>query len=189
MTRPTVDKVFAYRAYIDKHIKTLLQDHSTPEIETILELGLNHEQQHQELFITDLKYTLSLNPLFPIYKKGYSLINNLNSKNGFSPIKGGIYTIGHSGDSFCYDNELGQHEVLLGDFEISNALITNGEYLEFIKDGGYEQFNLWLDEGWAWVNSNNIKHPLYWTKAHGEWFHFTLSGLQKLNPLSYKSLH
>jgi len=182
ITRPTVKEVYEYRAYIDTHIKILLQGHSTPEIEQILELGLNHEQQHQELLITDLKYTLSLNPLFPVYEEEFSLINNVESKSGFLSIKGSIYTIGHSGDSFCYDNELNQHKVLISDFEISNSLVTNKEFLAFIKDGGYSTFNLWLDEGWAWVNANNIKHPLYWHNIDGQWFQFTLSGLQKLNP-------
>ncbi|MCF6359695.1 MAG: ergothioneine biosynthesis protein EgtB [Cyclobacteriaceae bacterium] len=182
MTRPTVKEVYEYRTYVDQQIKILLQDHSTPEIENVLELGLNHEQQHQELLITDLKYTLSLNPLFPVYKSSFSLVNNLNSNSGFTLIKGGIHTIGHSGTSFCYDNELSPHEVLIRDFEISNRLITNGEYVEFINDGGYSTFNLWLDEGWAWVNANKIKHPLYWHNIEGQWHQYTLSGLLMLNP-------
>jgi len=182
MTRPTVEKVYAYRAYIDKHINMLLEQDSSPDLLEILELGLNHEQQHQELLITDLKYTLSLNPLFPVYKEGYSLVSDKNTSTGFSSIKGGIFKIGHSENSFCYDNELAQHEVLLSDFEISNALVTNGEYLEFINDGGYKQFSLWLDEGWAWVNNNQIEAPIYWHNIDGEWHQYTLSGLQKIDP-------
>ncbi len=182
ITRPTVEDVYKYRAYVDSHMQTLLQEHSTPEIETIVELGINHEQQHQELLITDLKYTLSLNPLFPVYNKEYSLVSNLNSSDGYRFINSNTYTIGHEGDSFCYDNELNQHEVLIADFEISNGLVTNGEYLDFINDGGYSKFNLWLDEGWAWVNNNQIKHPLYWYQIGEEWHQYTLAGLQKLNP-------
>jgi len=182
ITRPTVEEVYAYRAYVDKHIKVLLQDHSTPEIEKIVELGLNHEQQHQELLLTDLKYTLSLNPLFPVYKENFSLVSNQNIATGFTAIKGGIHSIGHSSNTFCYDNELRSHEVLIQNFEISNSLVTNGEYLAFIEDGGYEKFNLWLDEGWAWVNKNHLKHPLYWHQIDRKWHQYTLSGLQELNP-------
>lgn len=182
MTRPTVEEVYTYRAYVDKHMEILLGQNSSSEIAQVLELGLNHEQQHQELLITDLKYTLSLNPLFPVYKEGYSLISNKNTSAGFTSIEGGIHKIGHSGDGFSYDNELGQHEVLLSGFSISNELVTNGEYLEFINDRGYSTFNLWLDEGWAWVNTTQLKAPLYWHKIEREWHQFTLSGIQKLNP-------
>ena len=182
MTRPTVEKVYAYRAYVDKHIKMLLEQDSSFENLQTLELGLNHEQQHQELLITDLKYTLSLNPLFPVYKEGYSMVSDKNTTSGYSAIEGGIYKIGHSGNEFCYDNELGQHEVLLRNFEISNSLVTNGEYLEFINDSGYSTFSLWLEEAWAWVNTNKLKAPLYWHNINGEWHQYTLTGLQKIDP-------
>ncbi len=182
MTRPTVEKVYTYRAYVDKYMAMLLEQNSTPEVLQVLELGLNHEQQHQELLITDLKYTLSLNPLFPVYKENFSLISNKNNATGFAIIDGGIHKIGHLGDEFCYDNELGMHEVLLRDFEICNGLVTNGEYLEFINDKGYQKFNLWLEEAWAWVKTNEIASPLYWHKIEGEWHQYTLSGLQKINP-------
>lgn len=182
MTRPTVDEVYAYRAYVDEHVQKLFQQDSTTKLDDLLELGCNHEQQHQELLITDLKYVLSLNPLYPVYKEGFSLIANSNKGAGFLTIDKGNYLIGHSGDGFCYDNELAQHEVLLESFDISQALVTNGEYIEFMNDGGYKKFNLWLDEGWAWVTTNHIKSPLYWHKIDGEWFQYTLSGLQKVNP-------
>lgn len=182
MTRPTVEDVYAYRAYVDEHMGILLEQNSTSEILQVLELGLNHEQQHQELIITDLKYTFSLNPLYPVYKEGYSLISNKNTSSDFASIKGGIYKIGHSGDEFCYDNELSQHEVLLRDFEIGNGLVTNGEYIEFINDKGYGKFNLWLEEAWAWVNNNQLKSPLYWHNIDGEWHQYTLSGIQKIGP-------
>ena len=182
MTRPTVEEVYAYRAHVDKHIKILFEQNSNTELLKVLELGLNHEQQHQELLITDLKYTLSLNPIFPVYKDGYSLVSNKNVSTGFTSIEGGIYKIGHSGDSFAYDNELGQHKVLLHDFSIGNSLVTNAEYLEFINDQGYSTFNLWLDEGWAWVTNNKLKAPLYWHKIEGKWHQYTLSGLQKIDP-------
>lgn len=182
MTRPTVERVYAYRDYVDTHMEKFLAQNSTSEILQVLELGLNHEQQHQELLITDLKYTLSLNPLFPVYKEGYSLVSNKNVSTGFTSIEGGVYNIGHSGEGFSYDNELGKHEVLLRDFSISNGLVTNGEYLEFINDKGYSTFNLWLEEGWAWVTSNQLNAPLYWHNIEGKWHQYTLSGLQKIDP-------
>jgi len=180
ITRPTVQEMYEYRAYVDTYMLQLLEKNISPELLKVVELGLNHEQQHQELLITDLKYTLSLNPIYPVYKEGFLLINNKNISTGFTSIKKGVYKIGHSGNSFCYDNELGQHEVLLSNFEISKGLVTNGEYLKFINDGGYNQFNLWLDDGWAWVNTTNIKHPLYWHQIEGKWHQYTLSGLQKI---------
>ena len=182
ITRPTVDEVYAYRAHVDDHMGKLLEQNTSSDILALLNLGLNHEQQHQELLITDLKYTLSLNPIFPVYKEGYSLVSNKNTNSGFTPIERGIHKIGATGEDFCYDNELSQHEVLLQNFEISNSLVTNGEFLEFINDGGYSKFNLWLDEGWAWVTKNNLKSPLYWHKMEGDWHQYTLSGLQKINP-------
>lgn len=182
MTRPTVEEVYEYRAYVDTHMRKLLNQKPSAPILNAVELGLNHEQQHQELLITDLKYTFSLNPLFPVYKEGFTLVDNKNTKTDFTTIKGGVYSIGHSGDGFCYDNELAPHNVLVEDFEISNALVTNGEYIDFIKDGGYSKFNLWLDEGWAWVNNNSISAPLYWQKVKDKWYHYTLGGLQPIYP-------
>lgn len=182
ITRPTVEEVYAYRAYVDEHIQKLFEQNSTPELNTLFELGMNHEQQHQELLITDLKYVLGHNPIFPVYKDDFSLVANANKQSGYLALEEGKYSIGHGGKGFCYDNELGQHEVLLNGFEISKSLVTNGEYLEFMNDGGYEKFNLWLDEGWSWVNSNQVKAPLYWHRIDGEWHHYTLSGLQKVNP-------
>lgn len=183
ITRPTVDQVYAYRKYIDKAIK----DHwehvtASPSILKLLNLGLNHEQQHQELLITDLKYTLSLNPLFPVYQKDGALVNSRNDNDGFVTLSEGVYDIGYEGEGFHFDNEEGKHKVYCQQTDISQTLVTNAEYLEFIAAGGYDDFNLWLDEGWTWKRNQGIKSPLFWHYLDNQWHTYTLGGLQKLDP-------
>jgi len=182
LSRPTVKEVYEYRKYVDAKMLDFLSADLTEEVKNLVILGLNHEQQHQELFITDFKFILSRNPLFPVYRENYALEEICEMPiNDFVKIEEGIYEIGYAGDGFCFDNELGRHKVFLHDFEIRKSLVTNAEFLEFIEDGAYENFNLWHSEGWDWVNQNEINAPLYWTKREGEWFTFTLSGLRKLN--------
>lgn len=183
ITRPATSQIIEYRHYVDMHMELLLQMKSTqPDIYELIELGLNHEQQHQELLFTDIKYILSCNPISPIYSEDIVWENQLNSEDGFVTIEAGVYEIGSTGEGFSFDNEHNRHKVYLDTFEISKSLVTNGEFLEFINAGGYADFNLWLDEGWSWVNQNNISAPLYWHKADDGWQHFTLSGMQELNP-------
>lgn len=147
----------------------------------LIELGLNHEQQHQELLITDIKNIFAKNPLKPTY------INlKLNPPREIEPIKytsinGGIYEIGSSNEIFSFDNEKPKHKVLVNNFKLQNRLITNGEYLEFMNDCGYSDHRLWLSDGWDKVYSRNWSSPLYWEKLDGEWFIMTLSGRKKLN--------
>lgn len=183
ITRPGVQEVFEYRAYVDMHMQILLQLKSE-ELRELLELGLNHEQQHQELLLTDIKYILGHNPIFPIYNEELDWENDSNSETGFAKIEEGIYEIGHNSEEFSFDNEHGHHKVYLHEFEISKALVTNSEYIEFINSDGYKNFKYWLGEGWSWVTENKIGAPLYWHKIEGEWFHFTMNGLQKVNPES-----
>jgi ergothioneine biosynthesis protein EgtB len=183
ITRPLVSEVKDYRSYVDQRMVDLLSNEIDKKTTDLIILGLNHEQQHQELLITDLKYTFSHNPIHPIYKKGFDLVSDENeNQQSWVSMEKGLYEIGHSGDGFCYDNELGRHKVYLDDFEISNHLVTNKEYLSFIEAGGYSNFNYWLDEAWYWLQENEIKAPLYWSKINNEWFYYTLSGLQKVNP-------
>lgn len=181
VTRPTIKAVYAYRRYVDEQMDVLLEDLSDPEILALVELGLHHEQQHQELLITDIKYILGHNPLFPVYREGQNMVGDRNTETGFLTIPEGIYDIGHQGGGFCFDNELGRHKVYLHEFEIAKGLVTNGEYIEFMEAGGYQDFNLWLDEGWSWVNLNHISAPMYWHRIEGEWYYFTLNGLQKVD--------
>lgn len=182
MTRPGVEEVYAYRKYVNEHMQALLFDIHDPLVLELTELGLNHEQQHQELLMTDLKYTLSCNPTFPVYKAESNLVGDYNKREGWLKVDEGIYPIGFEGNGFCYDNELGRHKVFLHDFEICQALVTNGEFLEFIEGGGYRNFKHWLDDAWAWVNENDVQHPQYWVKTGGEWYQYTLAGLKPLDP-------
>jgi ergothioneine biosynthesis protein EgtB len=153
-----------------------------PALAELLVLGLNHEQQHQELLITDLKYILGHNPLFPVYQSALSATANAGGTEGWASLEEGVYEIGFAGEGFCYDNELGRHKVYLHPAEIRRSLVTNGEFIEFIEDGGYERFELWLDEGWAWVNTHTVRSPFYWHQVDGQWQHYTLGGLQAVRP-------
>ena len=182
MTRPTVKEVYEYRAYVDETmVRWLSSNDISDEVHQLVVLGLQHEQQHQELLITDLKYTFSKNPIYPIYKEAYTICETTNpGLQRWINIPEGIYEIGHHGESFCFDNELNRHRVLQPAFALQSHLVTNGEYLEFIKDGGYDRFEYWLDEGWAWVNKHQIKAPLYWKYDGQQWFQYTLSGLRLL---------
>jgi len=182
VTRPTIKSVYEYRHYVDRHMQELLSDLSDEKALSLVQLGLQHEQQHQELMITDIKYILGHNPLFPVYKSGYNLVNAVNQETGFVNIPEGVYEIGFEGDGFCFDNELGRHKAYIQEFEISKSLVTNEEFMEFMDAGGYQDFNLWLDEGWSWVNNNAIQAPMYWHKIKGEWYYYTLAGLEKVNP-------
>ena len=188
LSRPTVAQVFAYRKYVDAEMSKLL-DHSNPQsairnpqLKDLVTLGLNHEQQHQELFITDLKYTFSVNPLFPAYREGYSpeeMSEPPPSGGGqFVAVEGGVHEIGYSGDGFCFDNELVRHKIWLDDFQIADRLVTNAELAEFIEAGGYRDHRLWHSEGWDWLRQNSVSSPLYWHFRDGEWLQFTLGGLR-----------
>lgn len=182
ITRPGVEEVYTYRKYVNAAMIELLENSTEEKLADLVILGLQHEQQHQELLITDLKHTLGYNPIFPIYKKGHDLTACFNKEEGWLKMPEGIYEIGHTGEGFCYDNELGRHKVYLHDYQINKALVTNGEYMDFIKAGGYDNFDLWLDEGWVWVNEEQIKAPLYWYHVDGQWQHYTLAGLKAVDP-------
>ncbi len=183
LTRPTTEEVYKYRAYVDEQMAFFLDtiNELPTVISGLLELGLQHEQQHQELLVYDIKYILGNNPLFPAYTKK-EIVSSAESRTlGFLPISEGNYTIGHQQEGFCFDNELGIHQVYLHDFEIGDRLITNGEYLEFIEAGGYQNFKYWYMEAWAWVQENKETSPMHWHHIDGEWYQYTFFGLQKLN--------
>ena len=184
LSRPTVKEVFAYRKHVDEQMHNLLSNDVADALRDLVTLGLNHEQQHQELFLTDLKYTFSVNPLFLAYRQDYAPEESEPPAPtaGWVDVEGGIVEIGHDGDGFCFDNELDRHKVYLDDFSINTCLVTNAEFIEFIDAGGYSNFRLWHSEGWDWVNQNKIESPHYWHKQADEWSHFTLGGLRKLPP-------
>lgn len=181
LTRPGVEKVYQYRKYVDEHMEKLLNEREDEVLWDLVVLGLNHEQQHQELFLTDLKYILGHNPLFPVYREDYDLTDQQNRSEDFLEIQGDIYEIGHYGKGFCYDNELGRHKVFLHEYEISKSLVTNEEYIDFINDDGYKKFDLWLDEGWAWVNERQTSAPEYWHLIEGTWHQYNFAGLKPVN--------
>lgn len=180
MSRPTVDDIHEYRAYVDENMIRLLSD-LPAEASSLIELGMNHEQQHQELLYTDIKYILGHNPLYPIYHVDFHETPEPESDHSFLDVSAGKYEIGHAGEKFSYDQELPLHAVHLSDYSVRKSLVTNEEYLEFIQDGGYDRYDLWLSDGWAWVQGQKIKRPLYWLYAQGTWYRYALSGLEKVN--------
>ncbi|WP_420321656.1 ergothioneine biosynthesis protein EgtB [Flagellimonas sp.] len=190
LSRPSVKQVYAYRKYVTENIQKLFETVQNAELNSLLEIGIHHEKQHQELLLTDIKYILGNNPLLPMYSEQFQDHPIETHGQEWISMEEGLYDIGHSSDGFCYDNELGKHKVFLHTYEISNKLVTNGEFIEFINDGGYERFDLWHAEGWDWVNQNQIASPLYWHKIDGEWHHYTAKGLQKIDlsaPLTHIS--
>jgi len=182
LSRPTVMNVYSYRKYVDEAMVKLIECGCSKELQDLIELGFNHEEQHQELLYTDIKYILGHNPLFPAYKK--NLFENIenSSPGGFIIIDEGIYETGYTGDGFCFDNELGRHKVYLPQYQIAKNLVTNGEYIEFIEAGGYNDFRLWHAEGLDWIKKNQVQSPLYWHFIDGTWHYYSLQGLSVVKP-------
>jgi ergothioneine biosynthesis protein EgtB len=182
LSRPGVADVYRYREYVDEQMNQLLAQPVSSELQTLITLGLNHEEQHQELLLTDIKFILGHNPLFPVYNETFKESLQPAGETGFIQIPAGIYEIGHTGEGFCFDNELNRHKVYLNDYSISTSLVSNAEYLAFMMEGGYQDFRHWHAEGWDWVNKNNVKAPLYWHDVDGEWMYYTLQGLKPVDP-------
>ncbi|MDB5000940.1 MAG: sulfatase maturase [Mucilaginibacter sp.] len=183
LSRPTVIEIYSYRKYVDDAMESFLTCGAlSNEVKELMILGFNHEEQHQELLLTDIKYILGNNPLFPAYSHDYispkaDVIENAR----FIKINEGVYEVGFKGEDFCFDNELNRHKVYLNAFEISPNLVTNAEYLEFINAGGYHDFRHWHAAGWDWVNTNNVEAPMYWHNIDDKWFNYTYHGLQPVN--------
>lgn len=182
LTRPSLDEVCAYRRYVDEQMGALFSRRAdaAAALAEIIELGLNHEQQHQELILTDIKHLLSLNALFPVYRKREVTPARTATPLGWKKYTGGLCEIGHAGGGFAFDNEQPRHQVFLEPFELAMRLVTNGEYLAFIEDGGYARPELWLSDGWDAVQSQGWCAPLYWTERDGARQIFTLAGLSEL---------
>jgi ergothioneine biosynthesis protein EgtB len=179
MSRPPLREVMNYRKYVTEAVLDFLDCSPNEEALKTIEIGINHEQQHQELLIYDIKFILGHQQAFPAYRPGF--ITEPEKETGFASMAGGLYPIGATEDGFVFDNELGRHQVYLHPFAISKMLVTNKEYLEFIKDGGYQNFDLWLADGWEFIQKGNIEAPLYWHWYKGEWYHYTLNGLELVN--------
>ncbi len=193
LTRPTVDEVMKYRAYVNGHMQELLLEPLETDIADLVELGLQHEQQHQELLYYDIKYILGTNPLFPEYINNGSITSAVPKKSELLEIGEGIYSIGYDGKEFHYDNEEGVHQVFTHQYGIMDRLVTNGEYLEFMIAGGYQNFVFWLSEGWDWVNQHNINAPEHWHRESEQWYRYSLNGgLQPVDlnaPVSHISFY
>ncbi|MEP6467706.1 MAG: ergothioneine biosynthesis protein EgtB, partial [Parafilimonas sp.] len=180
LSRPSVADVYKYRAYVDSAMQKFLSKDLNDELQSLIVLGLNHEEQHQELLSTDIKYILGNNPLFPALHHQSKAISP-QQKNEWIKMHEGIYEIGFEGEGFCFDNELNRHKVYVNDYSISTALVTNKEYVEFINAGGYKNFVYWHMEGWEWVKANQINAPMYWHNIDGEWMNYTFNGLQSVD--------
>jgi len=180
LSRPSVVEIYKYREHVDKGMLHFLKNYLSKELYDLIVLGLNHEEQHQELLATDIKYILGNNPLFPaLYHEEKKL--SIPATNEWIHIDAGIYEIGFEGEGFCFDNELNRHKVYLDDFSICSGLVTNKEYLEFMNAGGYKNYAYWHMEGWEWVKVNEINSPMYWHKIEGEWMNYTVNGLQPVD--------
>ncbi len=206
LSRPTVAEVLAYRAHVDAGLAALLQQDLTSEQLALLELGLQHEQQHQELLLTDLKFILGTQPLAPAYDptRVGALDLSAEHENQCPPLGewhawlGGMAEIGHQGPGFAFDNEQPRHPVWLPACELRANLVSNAEYLAFMQDGGYQRFELWHAEGWDWLQAQGVQAPLYWridADRPEQWQHYTLRGVEPLMPeapvthLSYYEAH
>jgi len=185
LSRPTVEEVYKYRKHVDRAMIHFLAG-NVEEVREIIQLGLNHEEQHQELLCTDIKYILGNNPLFPPYDEKY--VNGFSAETkteDYLQFQSGLYDIGFKGEGFCFDNELSHHKVYLQNFSIAKGLVRNNAYLKFIDEGGYTDFRYWHAEGWDWVQANKVEGPMYWYKIDGEWFNYTLQGLKPVNMEEY----
>ncbi|QTR45451.1 ergothioneine biosynthesis protein EgtB [Thiothrix litoralis] len=186
LARPTVKEVYAYRHTVDKAMDVLfdmLEQYPDDKIQSFIELGLNHEQQHQELMCMDIKHNFSVNPLKPAYRSDLptSPVGNTFAVQWHEQTAG-VYEVGHDGNGFAYDNEAPRHPQYVPEFKLANRLVTNGEYLAFIEDGGYQQVDLWLSDGWHHINQYGWQYPLYWQRDGQFWQEMTLGGLRLLNP-------
>lgn len=189
LSRPSVSEIYKYRDYVDDHISQFYTDkNAARKYHKLLELGINHEQQHQELLYMDIKYILGHNPLFPAYNTAKVLDDVFVENDKSICIDKGIYRIGFEGEGFCFDNELGRHQVYLDAFEIHSYPVSNAEYLEFIEDGGYSDFRHWHAAGWDWIKNNEVRSPLYWHFIDGQWMQYNLNGLQEI-ALEYPVCH
>ncbi|HLQ32669.1 MAG TPA: ergothioneine biosynthesis protein EgtB [Chloroflexota bacterium] len=179
LSRPTVEEIRQYREYVDRWMERLLGD-PTLDVSHLVTLGINHEQQHQELLLTDIKHVFAANPLNPVYVARDVARPASVPALGWLEYDGGIAAIGHDGQGFAFDNELPRHEQLLRPFQVASRLVTNGEFQQFIEDGGYRRPELWLSMGWGTVLEERWQAPLYWQKHGSKWWNMTLSGLREV---------
>ncbi len=180
LSRPTVAEIIAYRAAVDDRMLALLgKECGNKELLTVLAVGLQHEQQHQELLLMDIKRILGTNPSMPAYTQAHWLAPA--TAESWSEFSSGLVEIGYEGNAFAYDNECPRHKHFLYDFAIRDNTVSCAEYIAFIDAGGYTDYSLWLSQGWDWVQHNNITAPLYWFKENASWHHYTLHGARPVS--------
>ncbi|MCG8449407.1 MAG: ergothioneine biosynthesis protein EgtB [Pirellulales bacterium] len=184
MSRPGLAEILEYRRHVDVQIAELLASRNVSDqrLAHFLEIGLHHEQQHQELMLTDIKHVLSCNPLQPVYREGTFPESRQKNSTDWLEFDEGVYWIGHEGHGFSFDNELPRHREFLESFYLCDQLVTCGEYLRFIEDGGYQRPELWLSLGWDTVVNQGWQAPMYWRQQEDGWYEFTLAGAHKLVP-------
>jgi ergothioneine biosynthesis protein EgtB len=180
ITRPSLTSILAYRRDVDTRIAALLNAPFEREIHNLVELGLNHEQQHQELILSDIKHLLGCNPSLPAYSARSSTLAPQPSMSWHS-FASGVVEVGHNGEGFCFDNETPRHRVFLEPYSLADSIVTNAEYLNFIEAGGYTNPTHWFAEGWDWVKAQGHRHPLYWSRNGDGWCEFSLRGAFPLN--------
>jgi ergothioneine biosynthesis protein EgtB len=181
LSRPTVAQVLEYRSHVDSAMAGLLAVTHHPERDAVIartKLGLEHERQHQELFFTDIKYSLAINPLLPTYVKAAAAKEASVTATQWHGYSGGLIEIGFDGTGFCFDNELPRHQAFVASFELANRLVSNGEYQKFVDDDGYRRPELWLSDGWNTVTSRDWQAPQYWLERDGEALEYTLHGVR-----------
>ncbi|MCE7028893.1 ergothioneine biosynthesis protein EgtB [Jiella avicenniae] len=182
ITRPHLDTVFDYRDHVDAAVETLLERGASPEVAELVELGCHHEQQHQELLLTDILHLFAQSPLKPAYRDPQPLgVGREPGEARFVSFDGGIVEIGHDGQGFAFDSEGPRHRALLDPYRLADRLVTNGEFIAFIEDGGYRNPLLWLSAGWADILANKWEQPFYWFQRDGEWWTMTLRGAQPVD--------
>ncbi len=198
LSRPTVAETYRYRAYVDDAMQSLIGEAADdPEIKSLIVLGLNHEQQHQEFLFTNIKHIFGSNPLRPTYSADLPTPASAADATAGKPLKwldyaAQLYEIGYDGDGFAFDNELPRHPVYLREYKLASRLVTNGEYLEFVQAGGYSNADHWLSEGWSTARSSGWQAPLYWEQIDGDWWTMTLGGMRRLaedEPLCHVSFY
>ncbi len=185
LTRPSCEEVAAYRRHVNAAVENLLADASSFELSDIcriLEIGLHHEQQHQELLLTDILHAFADNPIAPSYDRSWQGLSGHGSPPEFVELPAGIHTIGCAAEAFCFDNERPAHQVFLQPVRVARSLVTNAQWLEFMRDGGYATASLWLSDGWATVEAENWNAPGYWRELDGRWVAMSLGGLRPIEP-------